>query len=335
MKTVTWNEIIENDKYRERVIKFYKLEMKTNASLEDFNERLEVWNKIDKLNVDKIKQEVVHDFNKSLNEGHLNEDGEFDFKLTHLLDEVAAHLTSTDGWKAFIENDVPVLSEYAHHSASPRKFYDIKNDGKSFVSLDLVSASWQTVSTIVGLDGSYNDYIKSLGIDYKIPMSTKYFRSVSTARQGQSKIMQHNKYLLLKNLNKILSCINSLISNVNPSLVISKDDIVAVYADEVIFSINDRQRVVLAGLKKALELIISKEANVDIHVDPFMLLNVTGRTFAKVNDNKEVSYKMISPDERFLIDKITHGFEIDEETAKEKQEFIKDVEEFLNKIQFW
>lgn len=328
---IKFNSIIEDKEYRERVIKFFRLPIRLSVSKEKFMSDLEFIKNTDIDRYNMIIEYTEHDFNKLSSEQGTNEP---DFTMENILERLLSHIEDTEEWKSFIKKDYSgVLDDY-DGITSTHGFYKKDNDGKNFISIDLKSANWQSLQSIIGIDEDYETVIKEY-TDNKIPPSSKAFRTKITGVLGAKEIMLYNQKILKDNKYNILEAIlkASGVDLVNKAIY-------AFYADEFLIEINNDILKKLNSVDLSeLEGEVYELTGIQVHIRPFTLkwLGVN-KACAKVHqDGFEIIN--ISKDILLVMNKLMAGIdikEIDYEGVKlkdkSKEEFIEEIETALNII---
>lgn len=318
-----FEEIVRNDEYRERVIKHMRLETRLSASFEKFMDDMEYIKQTDVDKYRRIIKVVEHDFNKV--SGEQNTDSP-DFTMENELYQLVERFKSTDEWKDFIEKDYSdVLDDY-EGVTNIHGLYNEENDGKYMVSVDLVSANWQSLQKIIGFDEEYEDLI----LDYTsnlIPPMSKTFRTKVTGLLGAKKIMDYNKFLLKDNLEQILSALSKktkLTADMEPF---------AFYADEVLFIVDKETHDVVRSLQSELERDVYRATGVKTHVTTFQLkwLGVE-KICAKVFSPTDYQLINISKDIKMLYNKCIDDIEITEADWEKVNTRGKTREEYLDML---
>lgn len=321
---ITFDKIVENKEYRERVIKFFRLPIRLSVSKEKFLSDLEFIKETDKEWYDTIINYTEHDFNKLAKEQDTDEP---DFTMENILEPLIEDIENSEGWKEFIEGEITDVLENYDGITNTHGFYKKDNDGKHFVSIDLKSANWQSLQDIVGLKESYEDLIVKY-TDNLIPPISKTFRTKITGILGAKQIMLYNKKLLHDNKCNILKSIKD-----NIGIDLTNEKPFAFYADEFLIEIDKETLEKFNTIDiKALEEDVYKETGIQVHITPFTLkwLGIN-KSCAKIyKDGFEILN--ISKDILLIINKLLTGIEIkdvDFEGVKLKGET---KEEFIEKV---
>lgn len=321
---IKFNNIIENDEYRERVIKFFRLPIRLSVSKDKFLSDLQFIKDTDVDKYNMIIDYTEKDFNKSVREQVSEEP---DFTMESILEPILEDIRASREWSRFIEEDNSGVLEDYNGITSTHGFYNEVNDGKNFVSFDLKSANWQSLQSILKFNDSYEDTVKKY-TDNLIPPVSKAFRTKITGVLGAKKIMDYNQKLLNDNKSKIL---NSLLNEVGIDL--TKKPIFAFYADEFLIEIDDRTLGLLNHLNlRDVEGIMYESTGVNVHIRPFTLkwLGVN-KACAKVHQD-DFDILNISKDILLIMNKLMMGIEVKEIDYegiklkdKTKEEFIKEI----------
>lgn len=321
---ITFDKIVENKEYRERVIKFFRLPIRLSVSKEKFLSDLEFIKLTDKEWYDTIINYTEHDFNKLSKEQNTDEP---DFTMENILEPLIEDIENSERWREFIEEEIPDVLENYDGITSTHGFYKKNNDGKHFVSIDLKSANWQSLQDIVGLKESYEDLIVKY-TDNLIPPISKTFRTKITGILGAKQIMLYNKKLLHDNKCNILKSIKNRVR-----IDLTNEKTFAFYADEFLIEIDKETLEKFNTIDiKVLEEDVYKETGIQVHITPFTLkwLGIN-KSCAKIHkDGFEILN--ISKDILLIINKLLAGIEIkdvDFEGIKLKNET---KEEFIERV---
>lgn len=321
---ITFDKIVENKEYRERVIKFFRLPIRLSVSKEKFLSDLEFIKQTDKEWYDTIINYTEHDFNKLAKEQDTDES---DFTMENILEPLIEDIQNSEGWREFIEGEIPDVLENYDGITNTHGFYKKANDGKHFVSIDLKSANWQSLQDIVGLKESYEDLIVKY-TDNLIPPISKTFRTKITGILGAKQIMLYNKKLLNDNKYNIIKTIKG-----NTGIDLTNEKPFAFYADEFLIEIDKETLENFNKIDiKVLEEDVYKETGIQVHITPFTLKWLCiNKSCAKIyKDGFEILN--ISKDILLIINKLLAGIEIkdvDFEGIKLKNET---KEEFIEKV---
>lgn len=329
---ITFDKIVENKEYRERVIKFFRLPIRLSVSKEKFLSDLEFIKLTDKEWYDTIINYTEHDFNKLSKEQNTDEP---DFTMENILEPLIEDIENSEGWREFIEEEIPDVLENYDGITNTHGFYKKDNDGKHFVSIDLKSANWQSLQDIVGLKESYEDLIVKY-TDNLIPPISKTFRTKITGILGAKQIMLYNKKLLHDNKCNILKSIKDRVG-----IDLTNEKPFAFYADEFLIEIDKKTLEKFNTIDiKVLEEDVYKETGIQVHITPFTLkwLGIN-KSCAKIyKDGFEILN--ISKDILLIINKLLAGIEIkdvDFEGIKlkneTKEEFIERVKAALKLVE--
>lgn len=324
MIMITFDKIVENKEYRERVIKFFRLPIRLSVSKEKFLSDLEFIKQTNKEWYDTIINYTEHDFNKLAKEQDTDKP---DFTMENILEPLIEDIRNSEGWREFIEGEIPDVLENYDGITNTHGFYKKANDGKHFISIDLKSANWQSLQDIVGIKESYEDLIVKY-TDNLIPPISKTFRTKITGVLGAKQIMLYNKKLLHDNKYNIIKTIKG-----NTGIDLTNEKPFAFYADEFLIEIDKETLENFNKIDiKVLEEDVYKETGIQVHITPFTLkwLGIN-KSCAKIyKDGFEILN--ISKDILLIINKLLAGIEIkdvDFEGIKLKNET---KEEFIEKV---
>lgn len=328
---IKFDEIVENDEYRERVIKFFRLPIRLSVTKEKFLSDLEFIKETDINKYSLIIDYTESDFNNLVNEQGTNEP---DFTMENILEPLLKEIEETNEWQSFIKEDYSNVLNDFNGIKSVHGFYVEENNGKHFISVDLKSANWQSLQSIVGFNESYEELIVKY-TDNLIPPISKTFRTKITGLLGAKNIMLHNKKLLNDNKYNILKVI----------LECSGIDLLekipfAFYADEFLIEINEETLNKFNSLDlKYLQSKVYEETGIQVHLTPFTLkwLGVNKACAKIYKDGFEILN--ISKDILLIMNKLLSGIEIkdiDFEGIKlkdeTKEEFVEKLKVSLNLI---
>lgn len=326
-----FDEIIENKEYRERIIKFFRLPIRLSVTKEKFLSDLEFIKQTDIEWYNKIINYTEHDFNKLAKEQNTDEP---DFTMENILEPLLKDIQETEQWKSFVEKDYSDVLNGYEGITSTHGFYKKENDGKCFVSIDLRSANWQSLQSIVGFKESYEELIQK-HTDNLIPPISKTFRTKITGILGAKNIMNYNQKLLNDNKYNIL---NSIEKNTRIDLV--NEVPFAFYADEFLIEIDKETLAKLNSLNlDNLESEVYNETGVRVHITPFMLkwLGINKGCAKIYKDGFEILN--ISKDILLIMNKLMADIEIKEIDFegiklknKTKEEFVGEIEIALNSL---
>ena len=247
--------------------------------------------------------------------------------MENILEPLIEDIQNSEGWREFIEGEIPDVLENYDGITNTHGFYKKDNDGKHFVSIDLKSANWQSLQDIVGFKESYEDLIVKY-TDNLIPPISKTFRTKITGILGAKQIMLYNKKLLHDNKCNILKSIKD-----NIGIDLTNEKPFAFYADEFLIEIDKETLEKFNTVDiKVLEEDVYKDTGIQVHITPFTLkwLGIN-KSCAKIyKDGFEILN--ISKDILLIINKLLAGIEIkdvDFEGIKLKNET---KEEFIEKV---
>lgn len=332
---ITFDNIIKDKEYRERVIKYFRLPMRLSVSEEKFISDLEFIKKIDESKYNQVVKLTEADFNKIANEQNknnvdiTNKENRIDFTMENVLEPLLNEFENSKGWKEFIKiNYEYKVKQDDSVVTNVHGFYVKENNNKCFLSVDLKSANWQSLQTIIGFKDSYRDMIVKY-TDNLIPPISKTFRTKITGILGAKNIMYYNKYLLQENKKIILETIFN-----ETNIDLRQHLIKAFYADEFLIEIDNDTKNKLQSLNLSkLEGSVLEKTGVAVHLVPFKLkwLNID-KSCAKIyKSNYEILN--ISKDLLLLINKIVNNvnpdYNVDFEKVKTgkltKKEFVNDI----------
>jgi len=166
------------------------------------------------------------------------------------------------------------LEEYnVNNGIKQQDIYNMKNDGKTFVSIDLKHANFNVFKMfdselVLGFD-TYEDMVGSV-INYDYFKKSKYLRQVIFGNLLPKKQQKLQKWV-----------INKIITVLNTDVGIKKEDFVTSSSDEVVFvtSPENVESKVETVLKKLIENPETSNFIPFCKVDAFTLKSIGGRKF--------------------------------------------------------
>lgn len=345
---IKFNEIVKDREYRERVIKYFRLPMRLSISEEKFFSDLEFIKLTDADKYAQVVKLTEADFNKvakeqGINELDLNanEEDRIDFTMENILEPLLKDLEETEGWQEFAKVDyADKVIQDADVVTSTHGFYVKENDNKNFLSVDLKSANWQSLQSIIGMEESYEEMIVKY-TNNQIPPVSKTFRTKITGILGARNIMHYNKFLLQENKNEILEVILK-----ETGLNLHDRKITAFYADEFLIEISDDEKDMLMNLNlNRLEDVVFNKTGIQVHLTPFKLKWLgLNKACVKLFKNKEFEILNISKDILMLVNKVSYGvlpnLDVDFEKIKlpevnesEKLRYVENLKLIIDDIQ--
>lgn len=324
---ITFNEIINNKEYRERVIKFFRLPIRLSVSKEKFLSDLEFIKEYDLHKYEEIITFTENDFNKVVREQKTDEP---DFTMEDIIEPIVEEIAEMEEWKNFLEQDYSnTLGDYKGIT-NTHQFYKVENDGKCFISFDLKSANWQSLQTITGIKDSYEDLIVK-HTDNLIPSKSKTVRTKITALLNAKKIMDYNKHLLNINKESIVEELRSL-----TDIDLTNEIPFAFYADEFLIEVDKGTMSKLNSLNlNEIEDSIAERVGIEVHLTPFNLrwMGINKGCVKVYKDGYE--FLNLSKDIVLIINKLIHDIpvnEVDFEGIKLKDESRIEFLSRLNKV---
>ena len=297
---IKFNEIIKDKEYRERIIKYFRLPMRLSVSKEKFLSDLEFLKHINPEQYKMIVEFTEHDFNKEATEQNTSTP---DFTMEHILEPIIDMFETNPRWQDFLKQDNSnVLSNFKGID-NTHGFYVKENNDKHFISIDLVSANWQSLQSIVNFKKPYEELIVEY-TDNLIPPVSKTFRTKITGMLGAKNIMNYNKKLLFDNKEVILEAIYK-----ETEVNLKNQEPFAFYADEFLIEIDINTKNKLNSLNiEEIEQAVYKDTGVKVHITPFTLkwLGVD-KSCAKMYKNNEYAILNISKDVLLIFNKLIHG----------------------------
>lgn len=315
---IPFEQIIENNEYRERVIKYFRLPIRVTVSKEKFLSDLEFIKETNPILHRVVIELTEADFNQLVKEQGTTEP---DFTYESILQPIVDEFASTEQWQNFLKEDYSnPLGDY-DGAVSVSQFYKEENDNKNFLSIDLVSANWQTLQSIIGFKESYEELIEK-HTNLLIPQMSKTMRTKITGMLNAKEVMEYNKHLLATNREKILEVIKT---EIGLDLLAIKPT--AFYADEFITEISEEQlkKLERTDLDK-LEKTIKNAVGISVHLRPFKLRWLGVEKACAKFHLYGFDILNLSKDVSLILNKVLHN-----EKAKENP-FLQPVE--VNDIDF-
>lgn len=323
-------EILKTKEYRERIIKYFRLPIRLSVSEEKFKSDLEYIQETDPTFYEEMKQMVESDFNELILEQSTETP---DFTFESILNPIVEEFRETKQWQEFLKKDFSEEIKKCEGASSVSGFYKPDNSGKCFLSIDLVSANWQTLQNILGFKESYEELISKY-TDKKIPLTSKTIRTKITGLLSAKEIMVYNKYLLLSKKDGILLKLKE-----ETGLDFTSETPVAFYADEFILEISQEQALKLLSLDLSELSKKVEEVGIKVHIRPFFMKKL-GLEKGYVKFHK-VGYEIIglSKDALMILNKIHNQVEIKEVDFEKislgkrtKEEYLLEVEARLKTL---
>lgn len=219
----------------------------------------------DKLN---LLIDIISDFNNE------NEYLSHNNKLT---DSIINTIQEQSAYKDFITMNMDkfkILSNYPKNS-----IYKENNIGKTFLSIDLVKANYQSLKfidkSLVLNSVNYDDLISKF-TDYMYIKQSKYIRQVIFGHLNPKRLQKIQRYLIEQVILYVLSHENMI-----------EDSIVMASNDEVIFEINDFLSDDFSNTFKEITNNIKNSLNIDVDIEIFTLNHLGMNCYVKEFKNKE------------------------------------------------
>lgn len=219
----------------------------------------------DKLN---LLIDIISDFNNE------NEYLSHNNKLT---DSIINTIQEQSAYKDFITMNMDkfkILSNYPNNS-----IYKENNIGKTFLSIDLVKANYQSLKfidkSLVLNSVNYDDLISKF-TDYMYIKQSKYIRQVIFGHLNPKRLQKIQRYLIEQVILYVLSHENMI-----------EDSIVMASNDEVIFEINDFLSDDFSNTFKEITNNIKNSLNIDVDIEIFTLNHLGMNCYVKEFKNKE------------------------------------------------
>lgn len=316
-----FNDIIENKEYRERVIKLFNLPIRLSVSKDKFLSDLDFLRVTDETRYKTIVYLVEHDFNVLAKE---QETDAPDFSMETRIAPLIEKIEGSNKWQEFTRRDYSgVLANFAG-VRTPHGFYQKKNDGKHFLSIDLISANWQSLQRVLNMDKSYEEVIEEYTEGLLIPKQSKAIRTKITGMLDVKQIGLLNQKILEDNKDNILEIVNR-----ETGVDLRERELTAFYADEFIIEITAEEKKMM---EKDIEDKILNETGVGIHFRTFSLHWLMDKAYVKKNGEKEIIN--ISKDVLLLFNKVRLGYkpaEVDFENIKNKDECLSKIKEAIER----
>ncbi|HHT96493.1 MAG TPA: hypothetical protein GXZ90_01190 [Clostridiales bacterium] len=322
---IKFNEIIKNEEYRKRIIKYLRLPMRLSVSKEKFLSDIEFIRITQPDWHNTIIEIVEHDFNKESSEQKTSTP---DFTMEHILQPIILKFESSEKWQKFLKQDYSSTLDNYEGITNTHGFYKKENDGKYFVSVDLKAANWQSLQSIIGFHESYEELI-SQHTDNLIPPISKTFRTKITGILGAKQIMHYNKKILNDNKESILDAVYNF-----AEIDLRAKIPFAFYADEFLIEVDEETNNKLNRLDlDKLEIYIYNETGIKVHFTPFTLkwLDIE-KGCLKLYKNKKYEIINLSKDILLILNKLTHNVEINEVDFEKIKLKCQTQEEYINKI---
>ena len=301
---IKFEEIVQEEEYKERVIKFFRLPIRVSVSLDKFKDYMEFLKLTNPSKYEMIVSYTEADFDCEVERQGTNKP---DFTMEYIIEPLIEEISATDAWKNFVEEDYSdTLGDYSG-ATNIHQFYKEENDGKLFLSVDLESANWQSLQKVTGIKESYEELISKL-TDNKIPPVSKVFRTKVTSLLNAKKIMDYNKHLLNTEKDNIMNVIKE-----STGVEIKSKEPFAFYADEFLMELNKEEFNALSDLDLSiLEEEIFNSTGVKVHLNTFELkwLSLNKACMKIYKDSFEILN--ISKDILLMIKKKMNGIELKE-----------------------
>lgn len=207
-------------------------------------------------------------------------------------DEIINDVLNYDGYKAFNEMD---MNEFAvdrniYNNVTSNNVYNMSNIGKTFLSIDLTKANFQTLRYVNALPyncNSYTDFIgKYTALDYI--KNSKYTRQVIFGKLNPKRTITVEKWLLSK---LYLQLVESQEYKENEFDKYLK--LVSASNDELVFEVLYVDDLILDVLYNTIRTILSEnEYGIQFKLEMFNLEGLTLQS-VKTNFNREIMYKKI------------------------------------------
>lgn len=326
---IKFDEIIKNKEYRERLIKLFRLKIRLSVSEEKFRSDLEFIKAIDEDKYNTIVTLTESDFNNECVKQGTNEP---DFTMEDMLQPIVDEFEANPRWQAFIKNDYSdVLKDYKGIT-NIHQLYTKENDGKFLLSIDLVSANWQSLQSVIGFTESYEELIVK-HTDNLIPIMSKTVRTKITGLLNAKKIMDYNKKMLYDIKAVVLEEINKM-----TDVDLIGNEPFAFYADEFIMELTEEQLNKFMSLDfNTIEKQLHNKTGVAVHFVPFTLnwLELE-KSCIKVYKNGKYEILNLSKDILLILNKIQNNIELKEidfeKIKKERVSFVENVKSAIIKI---
>lgn len=219
----------------------------------------------DKLN---LLIDIVSDFNN---------ENDYLSHNNNVTDTIINTIQSQDAYKAFISMNMDkfnISSKYPKNS-----IYKEHNIGKTFLSIDLVKANFQSLKfidkSLVLNCTNYDDLISQF-THYQYIQQSKYIRQVIFGHLNPKRLQKIQRYLIEEVILYILSHEH-----------ISEEFIIMASNDEVVFEINDSLSTYFSSNFKDIMTTIKETLNIDVDIEVFTLNHIGMDCYVKEFKNKE------------------------------------------------
>ena len=281
-------KIMEDDEERLNFIKLFVVPIRNSVSYEKFKSDFSLFLITNPEKSRKYVESYMEDY-KTLS---IEQDTDKpDMSMKPVVLAIEEEILANPLWNDFLEKEFTVegVDGILSH---PTKFYSAKKDsnGKTnydryYLSIDLVTANWQSLTSILGWNVAFEDKLKEV-TDLKTPHYSKKVRASIASKSASSAILDYNKYLLMSKKTKILEYLN----NVDGFKVDKDVTPFAIYADEFLIEISASEFDALNKVDLSeLESVLEKEVGLKLHVRPFYMSEFgINKSAIKVYKNKEV-----------------------------------------------
>lgn len=254
-----FEDLVRNEEYRERVIKLFQLPVRKTSSYNKFMNYMDFLYNTDSIFYEIVVSSFETDF---IAESLRQNSNEPDMSMDYIVEKMSEEISSTPGWKKFTEEDYSRTLEGYKGVTNIHGLYNKNNNGKYFLSVDLVSANWQSMQKITGIKKSYQEMIKD-HTNNLTPVFSKSMRAKVTSLLDAKKIMDYNKYLLKTNKDLILDFLSTEEFNLNKTPF-------AFYADEFLIELTKEEFENLPHLTSKEKEILTN-FGISVHLRKFKL----------------------------------------------------------------
>lgn len=205
-----------------------------------------------------------------------NNDDEFLSHNNKLTDNIISTIQKQKAYEEFITMDMnkfKVSTNYPKNS-----IYKQNNIGKTFLSIDLVKANYQSLKfidkSLVLNSDNYDDLISKF-TDYEYIKQSKYIRQVIFGHLNPKRLQKIQRYLIEQVILHVLSHDN-----------ISENSIIMASNDEVVFEINESMAIELSNKFKEKINQIKQSLGIDVDIEIFTLNHLGMDCYVKKFINK-------------------------------------------------
>lgn len=313
-----FEDLVKNEEYRKRVIKLFQLPIRKTSSYNKFMNYMDFLYNTDNIFYEIVVTSFENDF---IAESLRQKTSEPDMSMDYIAEKISKEISSTPGWEKFTKEDYSGTLDDYEGVTNIHGLYNKNNNGKYFLSVDLVSANWQSMQKITGIEKSYQDMVKK-HTDNLSPIFSKSMRAKTTSLLDAKKIMDYNKYLLKSNKDLILKFLSTDKVNLQRTPF-------AFYADEFLIELTKEEFENLPYLTSKEKEILDK-FGVSVHLRKFKLtwLNLNKSCIKDYGGYGEILN--LSSDIKLMVAKRILNVKLDDvdfENVKHEKELVQKVDE--------